>query len=558
MNIKTVCDLFEENRDISFHNQAYAYMRYMAGHHDAISETMGYEKDGVGFDQRNGDLPRYCDIVIEPGIQGVQNHIQVNSRIMIQNTVFSEPDIMIECENSQVAAVQKAWFKRRWENGGWGTDFFQGGMEVEAAGISFFELGIRDGRAALRHQSVLDTVWDQSTRNPNDWEFVFFRRRISPLAAMRKYNMTQEQVDEVTDKVTVQGDKNGVPRSEITEWVFWTPNYHVLFLGGVSCEHRNIFILNEQNQYIQINALDPEEKVSPGDFLCGPNPFGIIPSATWVESWTPGSMAPASKLATTWRMASWVNVLELYIKETIKRDLPFTVIAGSAFGEEQRKAIASAKSISDIGTILVTEDDVSDLSKVVRKVEGGQLSPAWLAALQYAKEQLNAATGIKDAERGIPLPGERSALEVRTLNASSGGQARHMRIRFAAALKEIASKLKFMGSQYESTREVLYADGIVFNTAQHDLTAVLAVPSAIDISEGSLSSKTVEELTHEAYQQFQLVDMQAINTGVGNPFTIFEGMYNKLGVANGKKFLLTPEELQENAIRQQQQQQPTE
>ena len=156
-----------------------------------------------------------------------------------------------------------------------------------------------------------------------------------------------------------------------------------------------------------------------------------------MDSWSPGVRRPVGKSETTWRTAAMLSILETHVREIIQRGVPFTVMSSLGLNRQQIDKLTSARGPKDIAQILLTDD--IDAAKSAHRMGGGDIPQSVLYAMSHYREQLNAATGVMDSQRGQPLPGEKTALEVRTLYASQGVQARHTRKQYAKFLKSLVT-----------------------------------------------------------------------------------------------------------------------
>lgn len=519
--IKEIRQLAIESRDDSMTRHMYNMMRFMAGDPGVTIDPDSWaEGSSTSFD----DMPLYPEIHPDVVAQGIQNHAVVNSSIMIQNTVYSDPSFIVSCEDENIQAIVKGWAKKRWSEGSWADDFYQAGMEVEAAGLSAVEIGIdEDGKVGIAHVSCLDMLWDRSARKPSAWEYVFVRKRLSKRQAKIKYPwLSEEEIAKLTT-IVVQRSASGSEtvlsnRDVIIEWSFWANDAHVVFLGGI--QSGLVCALTEQNVYIPMYFED--------DAPAGTNPFGLIPVAVWANPRLPGASRPSSRLEINWSQATWINVLELYAKEVLMRGLPLTIVDETCFSESHLRKINLARGPADVERILVSQGEAQ---KAIHRIPASEIPASLMAVMEYAHRQLNASTGVADAQRGQPLPGDKTALEVRTLNSAQGIQARHMRSQYAAFLKSVMQKSRMIASNYESGDEIIYADGVTFNTASHNIRAILGSPMSITVSESSLGGSSEEDVAYQRIQQFQAIDMPCLQLGVGDPVKIFSSVYRDVGVS---------------------------
>jgi hypothetical protein len=248
-----------------------------------------------------------------------------------------------------------------------------------------------------------------------------------------------------------------------------------------------------------------------------------------------------------------LNMLEKYMRETIIRGLPITLLSAIGLNKEQLAKIRDARGPEDLENIILV-DNFEEINRLIHRVPASEIPTGVLQAMSYFKDQKNAATGIQDAKRGQALEGERTAFEYRDLVASGGIQSKHIKNSFAKLLKTIFAKGKLIGSMWESVDRILYADGIVFDTKYHDLRSVLAYPCKFTVKESSLQYMSEEDHRQRRMQEFQLVDNLAIQLGVADPYKVLSDVYRDIGVDPNKR-LIEPAMYQERQMMQEMQQQ---
>lgn len=531
IDFEAIQQLALESRDDASSEKNYALFLFAAGETVQLEDCLvnGFSRWASG-----DDMPSYPAIDPPIALKGVQNHALVNARINVQGIVYSDPQIHVQHTDPIVRDVLASFLKKRWSQGEWQHAFYEAGMEVETCGLSFCEIGIGpQRRVTVQHRSILDCMWDRTARSVDEWGHFFVRNRLSLGKAMAKYGhaIDKERLEDLARemewpyKSSGGTTPTGAPPKVITEWSFWSPDAHVTVLGSIAGD----------GEYFGF-----DDKLTYRKGIVGPNPFGLIPISLWLDSWAPGVMRPVGKLETAWRSQAMLNEIEKQLRETIKRSIPLRFMSSVGLNDEVVKALKEVKSWDDIGLIIPLEDP--DVANAIKELPGQGVNPTALQAIDYYRDQMNAATGVMDTQRGQPLPGERTALEVRTLHSAQGVQARHMRTRFANFLRQTLKKALQIAALYDDDPVMLECSFGPVDSRVHNVKALLGLPVDIQVQESDLQFVSDEDLKLRRIQQFQAVDMPAIQTGVGDPYKIFRDVYQALGVADPTKLMLSPEE----------------
>lgn len=533
--------LARQARDDGYYDKIYSLYLFNAGEMEQLKEVLTGSGSSFSKDLDLGDYPE-----IDPPIymQGVQNHALLNSRINVQGLVYALPEITLNTPNPTIREIQKQFLLKRWEEGLWPYCFYEMGMEVEAGGISFAEIGINeDGRVDVQHRSVLDVLWDRTNKTPSQWRYFFTRNRMDLLEAQQKYpSVPLERLEALATDLSLRWSRRGIPEGAsnkngygeckiIYEWNFWTPKQHAVFLGSIQGDHEFLALGPSENAGLAYETADAP----------GPNPFGTIPISVWVDSFVPGVARPVSKLETSWRSISMLNALELAMRNNVRRNFALTFFSTLGLSDEVIEILKKAKGPDDVGLYIPYE---GDLEKAIQHLPAQDMPTAWMHAIEYYRNQINAATGVMDTQRGQPLPGERTALEVRTLHASQGVQARHSRNRYAAFLKMLMEKVLHIAARYDTAPTVLSCDFGPVDSSRHPLQPFLEIPSEVYVNEASLEYFSTEDQKQRRLQQFQLVDLPAIQMGVDDTMKVFADVYKQIGLSDPMSLMFTPEEIQ--------------
>lgn len=527
-----------EARDDRWDKKCFALQRFMAGDPSFVSKL--FEEGNFSLSGYDGeDMLEFPWTDPSIAMAGVQNHAYINARINVQGIVYSTPEVICDCMHPLIRKINNDWFKQRYHNGMFASKMFQVGMDVQAFGIGFVDLGIGlDGAFTIRPRSKLDTLVDPTARDPDGWRFVWLRDRLDFHQANAKYGISKEVFDKyarkgVKEYDTIGGNVSGTPvtgmqTSYIYEWGFWSLQSHHVVLGSIANKECPVYVLK-----------DGKYKLNTGT-KSGDNPMGTIPLAVWVDSWMSGSRRPTGMLETAWRSASMLNLIELSMREILLRGIPMTIVSAAGLNPEIAKKIAEAEGPKDIARIIMTE--LPEAAQALVRVPAVGIPQEYLALEVSTTNKLNAATGVMDMERGQALSGRRTAQEIRVLEDEQGIQAHHARQRAAECLRTIFLKGRLIASKFETVPTHLEGDDYEIDSENDDLAAILAYPLDAQIEEASLQYSSQETKAQRRLTEFQMVDMAAIQAGVGDPEKIFSDVYKSLGVVDPYTRLYSPEQ----------------
>lgn len=538
-------------RDDSYYDKMYALTRWFAGDDTLMLGTEAMSFGGVGG-HGTQDLPDYPYIDLPLGLPGVHNHGLVNSRINIQSVVYSDAEIVYSVQNPIIRETNAAFIKKRWDQGDWGSVFLECGMEVEATGLGIVEIGIKEGRLQVEHRSILDCLWDRGHRSRGQWRFIFMRNRLDVDECLEKYEglITEEEAENLAQETRLSSTIASLVSmqtgalTQIREWSYWDGECHCIFLGSIADENSIIFRLKQEGEGFVY------ERVEDGE--AGINPYGFIPTAMWVDCWTPGVLRPVSKTETTWRVARILNQLEAHVVNTVERDIPITIMSTANMSQDQIARIAKAKGPNDIGMIIPL--DMVDVTNAIHRVSPHGIATGVLQAIQYYKELINATTGVADAQRGQPLPGDKTAEEVRSLSSAQGVQNKHLRRQYSSFLKEIINKGRLIAAKFDTDPMIIEIGDNMIDTGQVDITPFLEMPLDVQIRENSLAYESEKDKTMARLQEFQAVDMIAMDKGVADPQKVFKDVYEDIGVTDPMTRMFTPEQIQQRQMQEMQMQ----
>lgn len=525
-----------ECRYDDWYDKIYALKLFMAG--DQRAQNMLTSGDVIGADvmdlassnvfyTSNDDHPDYPDVELGLGAAGTQNHALVSSRINIQNVVYTDPEFVVDAPHPVIRQAIQSWLLNRWRKGRWGEIFYMVGVDVEAAGVGFCEVGLgQSGMVTVAYRDVLDVMWDKYHKVPGEWDHYFVRDRLSVREAMRRYGhiYSAEEIEGMAQTALMSnrrklGSSKDDERKVVYEWRFWTPENHCVFLGGITSGE----VLN----LVPSTDGTTMEYVKAENGLVGGNPYGVIPIVPWTDSWSPGVLRPVGKAETTWRLASMLNAVEKKLRNTSAKAPEITVVNTLGLKPEVAKRIEEANSIDAIGDFLATE--VDDVSKVVYRIPAGSVSATDLQLRSILKDELAAATGVSDVQRGQMKQGERTAYEMRQFHTSQGVQAQHTRRTYASFLADIAMRARNIGADFEAVAEILPLEGGELDTSVMPINIFLRHQGHIHVVESSLTSKSQEDRQYERLVRMQQVDMPLVQLGILDPYKVAEDVYADLG-----------------------------
>jgi hypothetical protein len=282
----------------------------------------------------------------------------------------------------------------------------------------------------------------------------------------------------------------------------------------------------------------------------GENPYGLVPIATWVDSWMSGSLRPTGMLEPAWRAASMLNLIELSCRAVLTRSIPMTVLSAAGLSAETIKSISEAEGPDDIAKIIVT--DLPEAAQSIQRTPAGEIPQTYLALYAMWKDHLNAATGVMDMQRGQSLGGRKTAQEIRSLEDNQGIQAHHARQRAAECLREVFLKGRKIAAKFETVRVHLEGDDYILDSQYDDISKLLDYPLDAIVDEGSLVHESAQARMERRLIQLNSIDLPAINAGVGDPAKIFADAYKAIGVVDPYSRMYTPEQMAQMQQAQQQ------
>lgn len=510
-------------RDNDYYDKCYLLALAMSGQFDALKPDRAHSESSFRHAMDDlGDYPAICPAIHQLGLQ---NHTLVNSRINVQGIVHIDPQFTWNTDDPIAKQYLDALVVAWWEEGNWPDQFYQTGMEVETFGNSAVEFGISQGRLTCLHRSVMDTLWDRSYRSPIEWRGLFNRVRLDIDDALETYADAMGGEDEVRrlavaaplPESAVAGRAATRAQDEerlvVHEWTYWDPDHTCIFLGGIAKGHT---FYRNGSEVVKVEEA-------------GPNPYGIIPYAWWIDSWSPGMARPSGKTETTLRIARMLNEIENYCVQIIRRGIPLVGVNTDKLDPASIELIRNAKGSEDIAKVLFLTGS-GDMSQLFQRLDTLELADAVIYFRNVLKEELNAATGVMDMQRGQALGGERKTrFEVATLRDSQGVQARHLRERYGRFLERCVGVARVVALKGETVDRTLYLEDGTLETTDFPPDPYLAAPIYVRADPETMYYKSDEEKRNEAIAEFQAVDMPAIELGVADPYRTFQRLYRRMG-----------------------------
>lgn len=494
--------------------------------------------------------------LVKPNIEedGVQNHALVSARINIQAVAYADPEFLIHSDIPEVKLYNEAWLRKRWEQNGWGDTFYDVGMDVEVCGYGVVEHGLNDGGFVdLDYVDPTDVIWDPTVRNPGEARYVWRRERIPyedaaelfPMLDEEKLEMACKRRSYTSGKTSVSDGRHAAePDTEfVYAYSYWDDNAHAIFVGDIL--NPVAVMVFDPPSGLYVESSDPDSKEFPEAPL-GLNPFGKIPLTFWVDSSLPGSNKPQSKLYTTAPIAKMLADVERYIVRTVDRGIPIITIATGALDPQTTKDIKEAIESGRTDALRVILSEMPFNQDTVVRTPASEVPQTVLQLRAVLKEELNAATGVMDAQRGQALPGDKTAFEVRTLFSSQGVQARHLRRRFANFIQRCVYTSRWIGALYETEPDqLLDPEGNVIDLQTFDRKTWLSQDVEIIINENSLQYQSSEDMFQKRIAQFRAVDQVGLQLGVLDPVRVLADVYNRIGRPQDAEKLMLPPPPQE-------------
>lgn len=541
--IKEIRTRAKASRRESYYRKLYLLKRFMAGDYNGAVTAMTDWLAGSKTWSDDPDLPEYPEIETPFGEDGTQNFAQVSSRINIQSVVYADPDFQFRCDVPLVKQVNKEWTRQRWEEGEWGDKFYEVGMEVEGTGIGCVEMGMNEfALTDIAFRDTGDIMFDWLYRSPSDWRYVFRRDRLDKATFLNRYASAGVTEDEFDKLARVRNQMSSLDAEEpvVREWVYYDRDTHVVFLGQIGCAGivlklgPNGYVRCGDNGYVDDSGYAYEAtELEAG----GPNPYGVIPFAFWIDSWSPGVKMPMGKMETTWRIASMLIKTQKIKKRIIERALPLTVISTYGLTPKQIKHLRDTRGdMEAIGELIPM--DMANVTGMIARVPPGEVPLSILQVEADLKNELNAATGVMDAQRGAIQGGEKAtATGERLLYSAQGVQAQHTRKRFAHFLRVLVQKARWIGAAYETGDSVLYLDEGPMDLSRYNRRAFLSYQMAVHVDDSSLQYKTDEMKINERIAQFNAIDLVGIKLGVLDPVKVFRDLYKRMGMRDPDMFM---------------------
>jgi hypothetical protein len=521
----------KESIDYDWYDRLFALQLFMSGDKDTIDRAQkGKVLARPISDKNSGELPNYTEILPLLGEVGTQNHGLVNARINVQGLTM-EPELVFEHQDPIVRQVNQAFIRDRWVSQRWDEELFIGGLEVECNGMSGFHCGIDDGRVNWKHVPILDTLFDRSHKSPSQWAWVCVRDRLTPEECEQIYGsaLTDDDVKTLTqDEKTQEGESSGSgtgrnvqPIRQIVEWTYYDKDDHVVFLGSINGATSIPLKLSKDGKYRKITGTTP---------TAGPNPYGLVPHAWWVDSWAPSVRRPVAKFETTMRLASFLNEVERYMVNTLREGVPITAIDLTAVSDPDTiEQIKKARSSHDLSRLLVMDGNVRE---ALHRTDPAELPEICLHLRGILKEEINASTGVGDMQRGQALGGERKTrLEIQTLEDQSGVQARHFKRRFAHCVEDMVGVTRAIAAQFDTKRCLLNLDDFnAVDTASIPLRPFLVEYMPVHVVPDSIGFKTDDDRKQDALAEFTQLHIPYINLGVMDPLKSLTRILKKWGL----------------------------
>lgn len=548
-SVKDMLDVVDESAQVEMFDNAYKGMVMLGGDIEAAEAASGSSGD-------NYPMPEYPPVSppLDPAL-GLQNHALVAARLSVMSVVYSDPDIQLIHPDNTFREVNRVFLRQRWYQGDWASKLFQAGMDVEACGRGFVEVGLdEEGKVNIQQLSAIDVMFDSMAQSPADADWYLVRKRMSRVRAIQKYGRSLDpaRLEALLLPLDARGKGQNYGARKVTkvlyEYSFWSDQCHYVVLGSWTGE-REILVLDFENPGEE-GAYRPvvvPEDVSEDEFfasIIGSNPFGGIPIFAWIDSWNPGAAVPQGRIQSIWRLVKLLAFIEEAMRTVVTEDLPVTMLSTAGMRPDTIDQIENKKaSLAELAGIMLTDSD--DPTKAIHRVSAGVIPDSWIQLRSIILQEINAATGNTEQKRGNSLPGNATAYEVRVLLDQSSIQSRHQRKRYAAMLEAMLKFARKVAAQWDSKPEILVLSDIAFSTEEvigefGTFKDIIGAPVELAVTEASLSYKSDEQKMMERIQQFQIVDMQAMGAGVADRIALFNDVYRDLGVRD-PSWMLTEE-----------------
>ncbi|GEM_PF-6265557 len=554
----TIKRWIKESTDLDHYDLMFALQLFMAGDKRTIDGAMRGRilSDATYHGARvGGELPDYGEIMPGIGQIGTMNHAEVNAKINVAG-LSMDPEFVFAHPDPLIRAVNAAYVRDLWVSQGWDSPIYMAGIEMECNGMGSVHWGVSDGgRPNIRHSPNLDTLYDRSKREPGRWEWVCVRNRLSPEEAEQIYGdaLTDLEIKNLTeDEPDFNGDaeRRRTGRKMVYEWSWYSRDEHVVWLGGIHGQDKIPLKLNSRNEYVKCGQADSPNA---DEWEAGPNPFGVIPHSWWIDGWIPGVPRPRAKMETTIRLAAMLNQVERYIVNTLRFGVSVTTVDSTRIDQDILEKIKGAQGWEALEQIILTEG--GGLEGILQRTPAAELPAVALQLRSILKDEMNAATGVGDMQRGQALGGERrTRYEVNALLDQSGVQARFMRKEFAGFLRGVVNVCRTIGAgQDVAPRTLSLPDMEPVDLGMFPIKAFLEVDLPVEVNPNSLVFKTEEDRRQEAIIDLQQVHTPFIQMGVADAVKVMADTYRRLGYENPlKRFGFTPQEQMQRQMAQMQ------
>lgn len=541
LRVSTVRRWIHESTDIEWYNRLWTLQLFMSGDKKAVEAAMkGKVLKSIAVATLGKELPDYVEILPEQGEVGTQNHALVNARINVQGLTM-EPEFVFQHVDPLVRQVNSAFIRDRWVQNRWDQQLYLAGLEVEANGFSSLHCGVEeDDSVNWIHSPNMDTLFDRAHKAPSQWGWVCRRNRLTPEEAAEIYGSAVSdeilsRIEESSQNHWNTGESFRPTMRQVVEWSFYSKDHHCVFLQSIHGSESIVLVLDSTGTYRKARGTDPK---------LGPNPFGLIPHAWWVDSWAPGVRRPVSKLDTTRRLASMLAIVERFMMKCLTEGAPITALDISMIEDaEQVQRIRDAKSWDKVEEIILVNGDINQFLHRTPPAQIPEVAPMlW----SWMKAEINAATGVGDMQRGQQLTGERKTREeIKTLSDQSGIQARHFKRQSAICVEDMVAVTRVIAAQFDTKRTVITLEDFEpIDTDKVPLRPFLEEYLPCQVLPDSLAFQTEEERRRSAMEEFQAFHQPYINLRVMDPLKSMIRTLRRAGVSRDPQAELgfTPEQ----------------
>jgi len=552
MNYDQIKQLVTGASDPAYYKGVRAKQMYVSGLYDPEKPLLSQVKTT----RFGGWLEDWEPQVTDNFDRGINNHAIINHRIMVQSTVFPIPQFIFpDIQDSDVAAYNEQWLLSRWKYGNWGQAFYDAGISgYEPAGIGLVEIGLERFGAdkqivALRSLDPTDVVWDLSSKNPDEWQWVCVRSRLTYRQFLEKYGHNFEDpekkfLDLMSPISRREGEiPSGVYTGVVTEWAYWEESKHCTLLGADPKKEDMFAASNVGGSY----------KYGPAEY-CGENMFGVVPISAWIDMYAPCQNRPTGKAGASYRSVAQQNLYEKRLRQTVDNAPPITVISTAALDgqEDLVKFLKAGKPLHEWHKPILCA--LPNPENVIHRIPGAPIEMSLLSLMPYYQQQVNAATGVADAFRGQAVSkGEAvTAREIQMLDDQSGTQIRHMRNTYMQFLSRTMRLVRFIGSMYDTASISIVADGVEYDDEVAPQKAMLRPQTRIYVAEESMQFASKESRDSAAVQKFMQVVMPFVQLGVVDPMQAWGYLTKKLQDSQLERLTFSEEQQMANSALAQQ------